>query len=113
MALQSILCTAAEERNSQPLPTNLYILIDQATSRLMVNPAEVIAQAQKLETHALSLDPTLQHGAPFPWHLRVPPNHKHRVLIISGCITPTIMHEALRRTLNHKGADPYGVPGMI
>jgi hypothetical protein len=33
--------------------------------------------------------------------------------MISGCITPAIMHEALRRTPNHKAAGPNGVHGMI
>ena len=113
MALQSILRTAAEEENTQPLPTNLSILRDDASYRLLVDPAEVIAQVQKLETHAMSPDPTLPHGAPFPWHLRVPLNHKHAAPMISGCITPAIMQEALRRTPNHKAASPDGVPGMI
>ncbi len=87
VALQSILRTVVEEENSQPLPTNLSILKDDASGRFMVDPAEVIAQVQKLETHALSPDPTLPHGAPFPWHLRVSPNHKHIIPMISVCIT--------------------------
>jgi len=33
--------------------------------------------------------------------------------MISGCITPAIMQEALRRTPNHKAAGPDGVPGMV
>ena len=78
-----------------------------------MDPAEVIAQVHKLETKALSLDPTLPHGAPFPWHLRVPPNPKHTTPMISGCITPAIIQEALRCTLNHKATGPNGVPGMI
>ena len=101
------------KRTPSPLPTDLSILRDNALGRLLVDPAEVIAQVQKLETHALSPNPTLPHGAPFPWHLRVPPNHKHTAPIISGCITPAFMQEALRRTPNHKVAGPDGVPGMI
>jgi hypothetical protein len=66
VALQSILRTAAEEENTQPLPTDISIFRDDASGRLLVDPAEVIAQAQKLETRALSPDPTLPHGAPFP-----------------------------------------------
>jgi hypothetical protein len=112
MALQSILRTVAEEENTQPLPTNLPILRDDASGPRLVDPAEVIAQVQKLETQALSPDPTLPHGAPFPWYLRVPPNHKHTVPMISGSITPS-MQEDLRRTPNHKAAGPDGVPGMI
>ena len=66
MALQSILRTAAEEENTQPLPTDLSILGDAASVRLVVDPAEIIAQVQKLETQAMSSGPTLPHGAPFP-----------------------------------------------
>jgi hypothetical protein len=33
--------------------------------------------------------------------------------MISGCITPAVMQEALRRTPNHKATGPDGVPGMI
>ena len=78
-----------------------------------MDPAEVIAQVQKLEDRALSSDSTLPHGAPFPRHNRVPPNPKHTVPMISGCITLAVMQEALRRTPNHKAAGPDGVPGMI
>ena len=93
MALQSILRTAAEKENTQPLPTDLSIVREDASGRLLVDPAEVIAQVQKLESHAMSPDPTLPHGAPFPWHLHVPPNPKHTVPMISGCTTPAIMQE--------------------
>jgi hypothetical protein len=113
VALQSILRTPAEEENTQPLPTNLYIFRDDSSDRLLEDSAEFIAQIHNIETQALSHDLTLQHRAPFPWHFRVPPNHKHTVPMISGCIIPTIMQEALRRTPNHKAAGPNGVPGMI
>jgi hypothetical protein len=63
VALQSILRTAAEDENTQPFPTDLSILRDDASGRILVDPAEVIAQVQNLETHALSFDPTLPHGA--------------------------------------------------
>ena len=66
MGLQSILRTAAEEENTQPLPTDLSILRDTASGRLLADPAKDIAQVQKLETHAMSPDPTPPHGAPFP-----------------------------------------------
>jgi hypothetical protein len=45
VALQPILRTAAEEENTQPLPTVLSIFRDDASGRLLVDPAEVIAQA--------------------------------------------------------------------
>jgi len=44
VTLQSILCTATEEENTQPLPTNLSILKDNASGRLLVDPADVIAE---------------------------------------------------------------------
>jgi hypothetical protein len=120
VALQSILSTAAEEANIQPLPTDLSILRDYASGRLLTDPAEVIAQVQKLETHAMSPDPTLPQGAPFPWHLpnvcpfpMVSPNRKHTFPMILGCIIPAIMQEARRRTPNHKAAGLDGIPGMI
>jgi hypothetical protein len=113
VALQSILRTVAEADNSQSLPTHLSILRDDTTGRLLADPTEVIAQVHKLETQAMSPNPTFPHGAPFPWHFRVPPNHKHTIPMISGCITPSIMQEALRRTPNHKASGPDGVPGII
>jgi hypothetical protein len=33
--------------------------------------------------------------------------------MIAGHITPDILHEALRRTPNHKAAEPDGVPGLV
>jgi hypothetical protein len=33
--------------------------------------------------------------------------------MISGQITPAILHEALRRTPSHKAAGPYGVPDLV
>ena len=33
--------------------------------------------------------------------------------MISGAITPAIMHVALRQTPSHKAAVPDGVPGLI
>jgi hypothetical protein len=106
MAIQSVLRTAVDEANTHPLPTDLSILRDESSGRLLVDPTEVIAQVQKRETQALSLDPTLLPGAPFPWLLRVAPNHKHSAPMISGRITPAVMQEAIRRTPNHKAASP-------
>ena len=62
---------------------------------------------------ALSPDPTLPSGAPFPWigYVRATPTSS--VPMIAGHITPAIMHEALRRTPNHKAAGPDGVPGLV
>jgi hypothetical protein len=113
VAIQSVLRTAVDEVNTHTLSTNLSILRDESSGRLLVDPTEIIAQVQKLETQALSPDPTRLPGAPFPWLSRVTPNHKHSVPMISGCITPAVMQEALRRTPNHKAAGQDGVPGMI
>jgi hypothetical protein len=84
VALQSILRTTAEATgdNSQPLPTNLSVIRDETTGRLLVEPAEVIEKVRKLETKALSPDPSLLPGAPFPWHLHVPANQKHTIPMI-------------------------------
>jgi hypothetical protein len=111
--LQSILRTAAEKEDSQPLPTKLSIIRDDASGRFITDPTEVIAQVQKLETHALSPDPTLPQGAPFPWLCHITPNQQDTIPMISGCITPSIMQEALRRTPSHKASGPDGVPGLI
>jgi hypothetical protein len=115
VALQSILRTTAavKEQDSQPLPSNLSIIRDEATGRLLVEPEEVIEQVRTIETRALSPDPTLAPGAPFPWYQYVTNNQKHTVPMISGRITPAILQEALRRTPNHKAAGPDGVPGII
>ncbi len=78
-----------------------------------MDPTEVRAQVQKLETKALSPDPTLPPGAPFPWLSHVSSIRKHTVPTISRCITPAIMQEALRRTPNYKAAGPDGIPGVI
>ena len=44
VALQSILRTAAEKENTQSIPTDLSILRDDSSGRLLVDPAKVIAQ---------------------------------------------------------------------
>jgi hypothetical protein len=61
VALQTILRTsvAAAADHSQPLPTKIAIIRDETTGRLLVEPEEVIEQVRKLETKALSPDPTL------------------------------------------------------
>ncbi len=65
-ALQSILRTTAEEDTAQSLPTDLSIIREPNTSRLLVEPAEVIAQVHKLESRALAPDPTLPPRGTIP-----------------------------------------------
>jgi len=113
VALQSIIRTAAEREDSPPLPTDLSIIRDDISGSLITDPKEVIRQVEKLETTALSPDPTLSSGAPFPWLSHITPNQRYTIPMISGCITPAILQEALRRTPNHKAAGPDGVPGLI
>jgi hypothetical protein len=113
VVLQSILRTAAEREDSQPLPTNLSIIRGDISGSLITDPKEVIRQVHKMETTALSPDPTLPLGAPFPWLSHITPNLRYTIPMISGCITPAIMQEALRRTPIHKAAGPNGVPGLI
>jgi hypothetical protein len=113
VVMQSILRTATERDDSQPLPTNLSIIRDATSGCLITDPKEVIRQVQKLETTALSPDPTLPPEAPFPWLSHITPNQRHTIPMISGCITPAILEEALHRTPNHKATGPDGVPGLI
>jgi len=84
VALQSILRTAAEKEEFQPLPTNLSIIRDDASGRLITDLKEVITQVQKPETKALSPDPTLPPGAPFPWLCDITLNQQHIIPILSG-----------------------------
>ena len=73
-ALKSIIRNS-EETNNPVRPTDLSVLRDETSGRLLTAPTEVIAQLEKLETIALSPDPTLPPGAPFPWfdHVRPTP----------------------------------------
>ena len=73
----------------------------------------VIAQLEKLETTALSPDPTLPPGAPFAWLVHSRPTPTSSVPMLIGQITPAIFQEALRPTPNHKDAAPNGVPGLV
>ncbi len=66
MALKSILRTAAGNPNTNTLPTNLSIIKDKASGLLITNPPEVVEKLEELETVALSPDPTLPPGTPFP-----------------------------------------------
>jgi hypothetical protein len=66
-----------------------------------------------LGTVALSPDPITPPGALFPWLGLIRPTPTSSIPMISGQITPAILHEALRRTPNHKAARPDGVPGMV
>ncbi len=101
-ALKSILRTEEAGENPQHLPTNLSIIRDETTGQLIVNPTEVIAQVQKLETKALSPDPALLPWALFPWLSHDSPIRKHTVPMKSRRINLAILKEALRRTPNHK-----------
>ena len=65
-ALKSILCTSEGTLDNLTLPTDLSVLRDETSGRLLTTLAKVIAQLEKLETTALSPDPTLSSGAPFP-----------------------------------------------
>ncbi len=89
---------------------DLSIIKDEATGLLITDPPEVMRKIAALETIALSPDPTLPPGAPFPWGGYVRATPTSSVPMIAGHITPAIMHEALRRTPNHKAAGPNGVP---
>jgi hypothetical protein len=112
VALKSILRSSEGKTDIPTLPTDLSILRDEKTGQLITTPKEVIARLTQLETKALSPDPTLPPGAPFPWlsHVRPTPASPDPMLIDQ--INPAIFQEALRRTPNHKAAGPDGVPGI-
>jgi len=67
VALQSILRKVTEKADSQPLTINLFVLREESTGRLLMDPEEVIAQIENLEIKAMPPDPTLPLGAPFTW----------------------------------------------
>ncbi len=113
VTLKSILRTAMETSTRHTLPTNLSIIKDEKTGLLITTPSRVVNTIAELETVALSPDPTLPPGAPFPWLSLVGPTPTLSVSMISGKIIPAIMHEALRRTPNHKAVGPDGVPCLV
>ena len=113
MALKSLLRTAAGSTSNNTLPTDLSIIKDEGTGLLITDPLEVVNKIATLETIAISPDPTLPPGAPFPWRGYVRATPTSSVSMIAGHLTPDIMHEALRRTPNHKAAGPDGVPRFV
>jgi hypothetical protein len=98
MALKSLLRTAAGNTMTNTLPTDLSIIKDEATGFLITDPPEVVKKIAAIQTKALSPDPTLPPGAPFPWRGHVRATPASSVPMITGHITQSIMHEALRRT---------------
>jgi len=66
-ALKSILRSSEGTPDNPTLPTDVSVLRDETFGQLLTTPIEVIAQLEKLETTALSPDPTLPPGAPFLW----------------------------------------------
>ena len=113
VALKSILRTSEGTPDNPTLPTDLSVSRGETFGRLLSAPAEVIAQLEKLETTALSPDPTLPPGSPFSYlgYVRPTPTSSIPILIIQ--ITPAIFHEALCRTSNHKVTGPNGVSGLV
>jgi hypothetical protein len=93
----------------------LSIIRNETTGRLIMAQADVIATIALLETVALSPDPTPAFPRKlslYSWLGHVRPTPLSLTPMISGCITPTIMQEALRRTPYHKAAWPDWVPGL-
>jgi hypothetical protein len=113
VTLKYILRTAMGNSTQHTLPTNLSIIKDETTGLIITAPSKAVNTISEIETGALSPDPTLSPGAPFPWLGLVGPTLTASVPMISDKITTAIMHEALRRTPNHKAAGPYGVPGIV
>ena len=67
VALKSNLRSSEGTTDIPTLPTDLSILRDEKSGRLLTTPSEVLTQLTLLETAALSPDPTLPPGAPFLW----------------------------------------------
>jgi hypothetical protein len=103
VALKYILRTAKGTTDTPSLPTDLSVLRDDITCRLITSPEEVITRLAQIETVALSPNPSLPSGAPFPWIGHIHPLPTASAPMIAECITPAIMLEALRRTPCHKG----------
>ena len=113
VALKSIMRTAMGTSTPRTLPTDLSIIKDKTTELLITTLSRVVSRITELETVSLSPDPTLRPGAPFPRLGLVRPTPTSSIPMISGQIIPAILHEALRRTPNHKAAGPDGVPSMV
>ncbi len=101
------------DKNSPSLPTDISIIRDEVTGLLIAPPLEVIAKIADIETVDLSLEPTLPPGAPFPWLAHVLPTPSSSIPMVSGCITPSLTQEALRRSSSHKAERPDGAPGLV
>ncbi len=67
VALKSLLRTSVGSTTTNTLPTDLSIIKYEDKGFLITNPREVVQKIAELETKALSPDPTLPPGAPFPW----------------------------------------------
>ncbi len=89
-ALKAILRNSEGAHDNTTLPTDLSVLRDETSGRLLTTSTEVIAQLEKLETKALSPHPTLPPGAPFPWLDHVRPTPTSSVPMLIGQITPAI-----------------------
>jgi len=113
VALKSILRTYMGTSTHSTISTDLSINKDETTGLLITSPSRVVNKIIELETVALSPDPVFPTGAPFPWLGLVRPTPTSSIPMISGQITPAILHEALRRTPNHMAAGPTGVPGLV
>jgi len=113
VALKSILRTSEGTTDNPALPTDLSILRDEKSGRLLTNPSEVLTQLTQMEMTYLSPDPTLPLGAQFSWlgHVWLTPTSSVPKMI--GLIAPAIFHDALRRTSNPKASGTNGVPGLV
>ena len=90
VALKSILRSSEGTSDNPTLPIDLSILRDETSGRLRNIPAEVLTQLTIMETAALSPDPTLPPGAPFPCLGHIQPTPTSSVPMLIGQITPAI-----------------------
>jgi hypothetical protein len=97
VALKSIMRMAMGTSPQHYFPTNLSIIKDETTGLFLTTPSTVLSKISELETEALSPDPTLPPGSPFPWIGMLGPTPAASVRMISGKITEAIMYEAPHR----------------
>ena len=66
VALKYILRTTEGVTDTPSLLTDLSVIRDETTGRLITAPEEVVAKITQMETAALSPNPTSHPGTPFP-----------------------------------------------
>ena len=111
--LKYIFRTSEGTPDNSTLPTDLSILRNEKTGRLLTTLSKVLTRLTQMEMTALSPDPKLSPGTTFPWLGHVRPTPTSLVPMLIDKITSAIFQESLRRTPNHKVAGSYVVPDVV